>query len=266
MVRFMPSSRSFAAAGLSLIGLMGIAIPGFAGPSHVPETKAKRPVVVELYTSQGCSSCPPADAFLGQLASRKDVLAISLPVTYWDMLGWKDTLASEANTRRQKAYDRVLGRGGIYTPQMIVEGVSDVIGSREQVAESVIAARAADMQTVPVDVDATRRQVHITIGPAADHSEHGATIWMFRILPKVTVSIGDGENSGRTINYRNVVREVRAIGMWKGPPVILDLPRSEEAAPHEGIAVVVQEGGYGRIVGAALFERPVSYLVRQPDG
>src|ERR1700686_693384 len=91
----------------------------------------KRQGVLELFTSQGCSSCPPADALLGRLADRKDVLALSLPVTYWDMLGWKDTLASEANTRRQKAYAEAMGRGGIYTPQMIVDGVSDVVGSRE---------------------------------------------------------------------------------------------------------------------------------------
>ena len=109
-----------------------------------------RPVVVELYTSQGCSSCPQADAFLGQLALRKDILALSLPITYWDMLGWKDTLASKANTDRQKAYAATLGRGGVYTPQMIVDGVNDIVGSRESAVASAIAGREGDMQTVPV--------------------------------------------------------------------------------------------------------------------
>ncbi|HTK79402.1 MAG TPA: DUF1223 domain-containing protein [Rhizomicrobium sp.] len=258
----MPITHRLAAAGLSLIGLIGLVVPASAGSGRAPESKTGRPVVVELYTSQGCSSCPPADALLGQLAARKDVLAISLPVTYWDMLGWKDTLASDANTRRQKAYDRVLGRGGIYTPQMIVDGINDVIGSREKAVESAIAARTADMEAIPLNVDADRRQIHITIGPAPDRGEQDATIWMFRILPKVTVNIGDGENGGRTITYRNVVREIRAVGIWKGQPVALDLPRSEGASPGERIAVIVQQGGYGRIVGAALIEHSSYQFVR----
>src|SRR6185312_10675383 len=107
---------------------------------------AKRPVVVELYTSQGCSSCPPADAILAQLATRKDVIAMSLPITYWDMLGWKDTLASEADTKRQKAYAQAMWRGGVYTPQIIVDGVNDVVGGRDAQIEAMIAARWADEQ------------------------------------------------------------------------------------------------------------------------
>jgi len=256
MVRTMRSTRRLVITSLSLIGLVGLVAPGVAGQDRTSESKAKRPVVVELYTSQGCSSCPPADALLGQLAGRKDVLAISLPVTYWDMLGWKDTLATEANTRRQKAYDRTLGRGGIYTPQMIVDGVSDVVGSREQAVESVIAARAADMESVPVNIDVDRRQIHIAVGPAPDRGEHDATIWMLWILPKATVSIGDGENGGRTITYRNIVREIRALGIWKGQPIRLDLPRGDEETRHEEIAVVVQQGGYGRIIGAAFNRQP----------
>src|SRR5204863_4786732 len=139
------------------------------------------------------------------------------------------------------------GRGGIYTPQMIVDGLNDVVGSREKAVESVIAARAADMEAIPVNVDADRRQIRIAIGPVADRGEHDATIWMFRILPKVTVNIGDGENGGRTLTYRNVVREIRAVGLWKGQPVTLDLPLSEGASPGERLAVIVQQGGYGRI-------------------
>ncbi|HEY1613640.1 MAG TPA: DUF1223 domain-containing protein [Rhizomicrobium sp.] len=211
---------------------------------------AKRPVVVELYTSQGCSSCPPADSLLGRLADRKDVLALSLPVTYWDMLGWKDTLASEANTRRQKAYAAAMGRGGIYTPQMIVDGQSDVVGSREAAVEAAIASRSSDMRDVPVTLNATPRSLHIVIG--ADHANGDATIWMFQILGKTMVHIGAGENDGRSITYRNIVRDVRAIGLWKGQAVTLDLPRVDMiSAPHDSVAVVVQDASYGRIIGAA---------------
>jgi hypothetical protein len=254
MSRFLLLSGAFAVAGLLVAGWL----PATAQPVD----KGKRPVVVELYTSQGCSSCPPADALLGQLAMRKDVLAVSLPVTYWDMLGWRDTLASDSNTRRQKAYARELGRGGVYTPQMIVDGASDVVGSRAQAVESTIAARANDMQAVPVELEANHQQVHIVVGPASDHGSHDATIWLFGILPQATVGIRDGENSGRTITYHNVVREIRSIGSWKGQPISISLPRAEAGPPHDGIAVVVQQGGYGRVLGAALMDRPNFYMAR----
>ena len=239
---------------LSVAARSGFATSAMGGAA--PDAKAKRPVVVELYTSQGCSSCPPADALLGQLSARKDVLAVSLPVTYWDMLGWRDTLASETNTQRQKSYAKQLGRGGIYTPQMIVDGATDVIGSREQNVDAAIAARAGDMQNIPVQLDGDKQQVHISVGAGASRGAREATIWMFGILPQTTVKIGDGENGGRTVTYHNVVRGIRAVGTWKGDPVTVNLPRAEAGPPHNGIAVLVQQGGYGRVLGAALIERP----------
>ncbi len=250
------SISRFVTAGLSLLGLLGLALPSFAGHADSSQTRSRRPVVVELYTSQGCSSCPPADALLGQLAGRRDVLAMSLPVTYWDMLGWRDTLANEANTRRQKTYAKILGRGGVYTPQMIVDGISDVVGSREAAVSAAISARMADMQNISVELSATGQRVHIAIGPASDRGDHDATVWMFRLLPQATVSIGNGENSGRTITYRNVVREIRSLGMWRGQPLTLDLPRAESASAQESIAVVLQQGGYGRVLGAAWLGHP----------
>src|SRR6185436_15639063 len=113
------------------IGAMLLALSGggaLGGGNHAPSTPS-RPIVVELFTSQGCASCPPADALLGKLAKRGDVIALSLPVTYWDMLGWKDTLASEVFTKRQKAYAAMMGHGGVYTPQVVIDGVVDVVGS-----------------------------------------------------------------------------------------------------------------------------------------
>ncbi|HEY1962152.1 MAG TPA: DUF1223 domain-containing protein, partial [Rhizomicrobium sp.] len=190
--------------GMALAGALALALPAVAGQPG-PDQKPKRPVVVELYTSQGCSSCPPADALLAQLAGRKDVVALSFPVTYWDMLGWRDTLASEANTKRQKEYAKELGRGGVYTPQIIVDGQKDLIGSREQAVQAAIAARLADAQGIPVELEGNRQQVKIAIGQAGDRGGREATIWLFRVLPQATVNIGDGENSGRTITYRNVV-------------------------------------------------------------
>jgi hypothetical protein len=218
---------------------------------------AKRPVVVELYTSQGCDSCPPADALLGQLATRKDVIALSMPITYWDMLGWKDTLASDSCTRRQKSYAQVMKRGGVYTPQMIVDGVTDVVGSRDALVNAAIAARQADEENVPVALTATKQSLHIVIG-ADDHADAnaagGATIWLFRVQPWAKIVVGGGENGGRTLTYTNSVRDIHAVGLWNGHAVTLDLPRDVMSAqPHDTFAVVVQEGGgYGRIVGAAM--------------
>jgi hypothetical protein len=215
---------------------------------------AKRPVVVELFTSQGCSSCPPADLLLARLADRRDVLAFSLPVTYWDMLGWRDTLASEANSRRQKAYAAFMSRGGVYTPQMIVDGTSDVVGGRETAIEAAIAARTADELSVPVELRAAKNEIHIGVG-AGNGSEAAATIWLFRVLGRASVSVGAGENGGHTLAYRNVVRDVQAVGIWKGQPVSLDLPRTD-VPPHDALAVIVQQSGYGRILGAAFITRP----------
>lgn len=233
----------------ALAGLLAGAGAAAAFAGEVP-----RPVVVELYTSQGCSSCPPADALLARLAQRKDVLALSLPVTYWDMLGWKDTLASGANTGRQKAYAAAMGRGGVYTPQMIVDGIDDVVGSRTNAVGAAIAAREADMRAVPVSLKFIPGEMHVDVGGGGKDGSD-ATIWLFRVESSATVKIGGGENDGRTVTYRNVVREVKAVGMWKGKPVSLDLPRDAVGgSARDGIAVVVQQAGHGRIVGASAID------------
>ncbi|HSC19089.1 MAG TPA: DUF1223 domain-containing protein [Rhizomicrobium sp.] len=251
------SASRVPAAGLLFVGLLTLLTSSASGG----ETQPRRPVVVELYTSQGCSSCPPADALLGQLASRKNILAMSLPVTYWDMLGWRDTLATEANTQRQKAYAKQLGRGGVFTPEIIVDGMTDIIGSREQSVEGAIAAKAADVQAVPIRLAANHEQIRVAVG-GAPQPVGAATIWLFGILPQASVSIHNGENDGRTLTYRNVVRHIRAVGNWKGQPVNLTLARTEAGAPRESIAVVLQQGGYGRVIGAAFIDRPTFSAMR----
>jgi hypothetical protein len=248
MVRAM-LQRTLTALVFSLAGSLFVTAACDAGEA------TKTPVVVELFTSQGCDTCPPADAVLAQIADRKDVIALSLPVTYWDMLGWKDTLATDANTRRQKAYAGAMGHGAVYTPQMIIDGTTDMVGNRAQAVDAAIAAREASNDPVHVTLHATAGEVHIAIGAAS--GEQDATIWLFRILSKATVKVGAGENNGRTLTYRNIVRDVKSIGLWKGQAVSIDLPRADPAAPqHDAIAVVVQQGGYGRVLGAAMLGRP----------
>ena len=243
--------RIFAAAGLLFAAIWA------AGATAALADPAARPVVVELYTSQGCSSCPQADAFLGQLAGRSDVLALSLPVTYWDMLGWKDTLASKGNTARQKAYAAAMGRGGVYTPQMIIDGIDDVVGSRVAAVDKDIAGREHDMQALPIHVVVTAQAVHVRVSRADPAPKKDATIWLFVIRPAARVKIGAGENEGRTVTYRNIVTAVKAVGMWSGKPVSLALPRSSlGGGPDDGIAVIVQLNGYGRVIGAT----PIGWL------
>jgi hypothetical protein len=239
------------AAALCLCALAAVAAP------------ARRPVVVELYTSQGCASCIPADALLARLTKRPDLIPMSLSVNYWDMLGWKDTLASDANTRRQKAYAQAMGRGAIYTPQIIVDGVSDVVGSREPQVDAAIDAHERDDggDWIPVDLRETRQELLISVGAGPERAaKPPATVWLFHLKGAVTVAIGGGENQGRTMTYRNVVSDLKAVGQWKGEPLAIDLPRSSmEGLPHDAVAVVVQSGGYGKIVGAAMLSHPDFY-------
>ena len=243
--------------------LLVTALGGYGPAAGAPA--ARRPVVVELYTSQGCSSCLPADALLAKLTKRGDVLPLSLSVTYWDMLGWKDTLASENNTRRQKAYAAAMGHGAVYTPQMIVDGITDVVGSREGQVLSAIDARArdGDGDSVPIAVHETKDELHIGVGASQDRSAAPATVWLFHLKAAATVAIGGGENDGRTMTYHNVVGDLRAVGQWKGDPLTIDLPRSAmEGLPHDSVAVVVQRGGYGHVVGAAMLPHPDFYPER----
>jgi hypothetical protein len=250
-----------------------------------------RPIVVELYTSQGCSACVSADAYALKLAQRPGVILMTLPVTYWDMFGWKDTLANEDNTRRQKAYAAALHHGGVYTPQMIIDGAKDAAGGREDAVSYALelATLARDDGMTP-DVDtpaiarldgaaqggvafvaATRvktwarsawsvgvalakqpKKLRVAIERApetARHSNVDATVWLFRLRSSATVKIGGGENNGRTAAYRNVVTEIKNLGPWRGDALVIDVPRSKSPA-HDAVAVVVQQGGYGRVVGA----------------
>jgi hypothetical protein len=211
--------------------------------------------VVELFTSQGCSSCPEADALLGRLAGRDDVLALSYPVDYWDYLGWKDTLASPKFTERQKAYKGTLSVPMVYTPMMVVNGLTHVNGRDEdkvvgalEKSNIVVAARVA--------MRMSEKDGHLVIeagaaGPSGVPAKD-ATLWLAVIAKTVAVPIKRGENRGRTITYYNVVRELIPVGMWSGHPVTVQLDRQSVARPGaERYAVLLQQGRGGPIIGAA---------------
>ncbi len=217
---------------------------------------ATSPVVVELFTSQGCSSCPPADRLLGDLAQRSDVIALSLPVDYWDYLDWQDTLGRAEHTERQRQYVERLGLATVYTPQMIVGGMMDVIGSRADAVEDAIRnvrqrlARAG----VQVSVDERGKQIHVAVAAAPPGvTPSRATIFAVPVLSARAVSIERGENRGQTITYHNVSREIMPVGTWTGAPVSFDLAHDDVMVGEaDRCAFILQDERTGAILGAAL--------------
>lgn len=213
--------------------------------------RAETRSVIELFTSQGCSSCPPADKLLAEYAEREDVLALSFNVDIWDWTGWKDTLAQPDFTERQRAYADQRD-GQVYTPQAVINGSTDVIGSDR---EAIEAALKASELSVPVNLIAASDSLQVRIGDG-EQRDSKATLWLVMYDRAVTVPIENGENDGKTVTYSNVVRKLRPIAMWKGQSMVVDLPLSEiEQAQVSRCAVLLQaegeEGGPGTIIGAA---------------
>src|SRR5271154_6188858 len=189
------------------------AIVAIVRPADAAEPRA----VIELFTSQGCSSCPPADKIIGELAKDPSVIALSMPIDYWDYLGWKDTLADSRFSARQKAYSRMRGDRDVYTPQAVVNGEAQVIGSdRASIERAIDVTRESDgVMSVPVSMKLSGKQITVSVAasdkpPVATHAE----VWICSISKAVPISIGRGENRGRELTYYNVVRNVLKVGDW----------------------------------------------------
>ncbi len=213
----------------------------------------ERVAVVELFTSQGCNSCPPADAVLGQLAKRKDVIAFSLHVDYWDYLGWKDTFASPENTTRQRAYARATGRRTIYTPEMVIGGETHVVGSDGAAIERAITKAKANPKD-RFDISFARDNTdYVTVTVSADETVRGrAAVLLFRYDSRHEVAVERGENAGNKLAYHNVVREVRRLDTWRGETMQLMLPIKDlRAGGRDGCAIVIQREHDGPVLGAA---------------
>ncbi|TNE63474.1 MAG: DUF1223 domain-containing protein [Alphaproteobacteria bacterium] len=215
---------------------------------------AESPTVVELFTSQGCSSCPPADAALRSLRDRPGVLTLSWPVDYWDRLGWEDTFADPHNALRQAAYNKRLGRGGVFTPQMVFDGKVQCVGSKpEQIRAAIETAREErpDPVTPKLGLTTDGERISVTL-PAAtlDETTSVRIVWY---LADAEVEIGDGENRGRLLHYTNVVRRSDVLEDWDGRAVTLSLdPADGHGAGADHVAVLLQQGyGHGPIIGAA---------------
>ncbi|MEX0841545.1 MAG: DUF1223 domain-containing protein [Xanthobacteraceae bacterium] len=212
--------------------------------------------VIELFTSQGCSSCPPADKLLGALSDDSSLVTISMPVDYWDYLGWKDTLGDPRNSARQRAYARSRGDRQVYTPQVVVNGAAHTIGSDKAEIEQAITQtrRNAAVLSVPVNVSVQGSELLVDVGGKEDGA--AAEVWLYGIAKAVPVAVQRGENRGSTITYHNVARRWIKLGDWNGKPAHWKVPLKEFSAEGvDGAAVLVQGGtadNPGKMLGAAV--------------
>ena len=221
--------------------LMWLAV---AGPALAQTASG---TVVELYTSQGCSSCPPADDYLRELASEPGVIALALHVDYWDYIGWADAFADPKFTKRQKAYAKAEGSNTIYTPQMIINGVDRVEGSDPARVDASLRRFQAAGNAVTLQV--MRQGANVVIRAQSNPPlANGVQVQLVRFIPKETVSIRTGENAGRIIDYYNIVTSWAVVGQWGGSD---DLQLTVPAGGGQGIAVILQAEGPGRIYAAA---------------
>ena len=220
------------------------------GLSTGPSQAGDKLTVVELYTSQGCSSCPPADTYLGRLAERDDIIALSLHVDYWDYIGWKDPYAIPESTKRQRWYARKLGMGYVYTPQMVVQGMAHTTGSNrgnvERLIRDVHGAKRLDVQ-----IHRTDGGLKVDIAGGTFKGET-ARIYIAAYDAMHENDVSRGENTGRKLAHYNVVREMTNIGSWSGKPVSLTVgSETIQMAGRDGCVVLVQSPETGRILGAA---------------
>jgi hypothetical protein len=204
---------------------------------------ADRPIVVELFTSQGCSSCPPANAYLNELArQRRDLLPLAFHVTYWDRLGWKDPFSLEAATDRQARYGKRFGDGS-YTPEIVVDGLTSHVGSyRDEIGSAITGAKQRGETAASIDFRNDGNRLQISIGSGSGRGK----VLLIGFDRAHQTAIRRGENGGRTLDEANVVRSIRAVGDWNGTPL-----RISETFPEGQEAAVILEAPDGRIVGAA---------------
>jgi hypothetical protein len=238
-------------ASASLVA--GALVATFAGAYAEPRA------LLELFTSQGCSSCPPADKLLGQLAKDPTLIALSLPINIWDYLGWKDTLALPGHSALQRAYARMRGDRQVYTPQIVVNGLTHALGSDHAAIDRAIVQtdRNPAVMSVPVGLFASGGDLTVTVKAVAG-ALTGAEVWLCPIARAIRVAIGRGENRGRTVTYYNVVRGWDRLGKWSGTAVTWHVPISNiETGAVDAAAVMVQEGTRerpGLVLGAGIIQ------------
>ena len=249
-------SRSLIAVAVGALALAGLALAPSAKSAPASAAVAStEPVLLELFTSQGCSSCPPADRLAEKLAADPALVVISRPVTYWDRLGWKDTLAREDNTVLQQAYSRagLAGQNGVYTPQLVIDGSFGTVGSREAEVRSGIARHGGKGSAAIRVRDLGAKGVGVGIdGVAARPAE----LVLVAAKRKAEVAIMRGENSGRSVNYTNVLKDEQRLQSWEGGKASLVIgPERLKVAGADAYALVLREPDGGKVL-AARWLRP----------
>ncbi|MBR0748303.1 DUF1223 domain-containing protein [Bradyrhizobium japonicum] len=219
--------------------------------------EAEPRAVVELFTSQGCSSCPPADQVIGDLSKDPSIIALSMPIDYWDYLGWKDTLADSRFSARQRAYSRMRGDREVYTPQVVVNGSTHVIGSDRAGIESAIGKtdKGTGVMSVPVTMSLAGKQINVSVAASKESAVSRGEVWICSITKSVPIAISRGENRGQQITYHNVVRNLLKVGDWNGRPESWTVPLENLTRDGvDGAVVYVQDGSRekpGAMLGAA---------------
>jgi hypothetical protein len=218
----------------------GAALASTAAQADVPS----RPLVVELFTAQGCSSCPPADAYLGQLSERSDVLALAFHVDYWDSSGWRDRFELRQGVERQNVYARNFHRASVFTPQFVIDGRKDAMDTT-----SIVQALQEPRDAVPVTLAVREGQVMVDVGEKLGARPSDVVLVAF--LRHAVSNVGRGENAGKALEEFNIVRSIRTLGEWKGATENYKVDVSSLPSDATDVAVLVQSRGEGPIVGAA---------------
>jgi hypothetical protein len=232
----------------SALALMFVMLAvGPAGKCKAQSRSTARPVVVELYTSQGCSSCPPADALLGELARLPNVIALAFHVDYWDSIGWRDRFSVPEAVQRQLRYVDTLGLSSAFTPQVVVDGRSSFVGSDRR---RIVAALAETLDTIPIEADVAHGELTVTLPERRDQS--GYDVNLVAYLPEASTPVGRGENSGRTLAEFNIVRQFRRLGVWNGEKNMIRVPLDSFPAEATRIAILLQRSQQGPIAGSVI--------------
>ena len=241
----------FASLAVTLWSPGSFGVVAQTAPSQDAGTRGAKPLaVLELFTSQGCSSCPAADALFVEMARDPNLLVLTLPVDYWDYLGWKDTLAHAAFSQRQRAYAKRRGDGQIYTPQAVIDGIAHAVGSDRRAMDQIVATHQENSFPLDVSVSEAAGQIRISLSGKA----RPGSIWVLPVARARTVAIQRGENRGREVAYANVVRGLMRVGDWRGEAMTLELPKtlvSQADADTYAVLVHSEDGKIGRIIGAA---------------
>ena len=233
-------------AALLVLICLGLEL-GSAEDLRAQSSSPRGPAVVELYTSQGCSSCPPADSLLGVLSQMPNVLALAFHVDYWDSIGWRDHFALPIARERQRRYVETLGLSSAFTPQVVVDGRSSFVGSDKP---RILAAMADPLITIPILIDVARGELIVTVPERPDQERYDVNLIAY--LPEAATNVGRGENSGRTLREFNIVRQFRTLGAWNGQQSEFRAAVNSFPADATRVAVLLQRNQQGPIVGSAM--------------